>query len=163
MPPKTLWCLFLYQCKKSVCNCMSIMPFLSHLVSCNAVVSRCTVLVVTARILVLKFWTVFARSMYQKSNPFPYSPECLLIVSPLWGFFNINFLQGEVVSLTSNPQPGGPGYPFSSGSSPLTCLAWRPALPTSSYATASIVPTFLWPRKSHHYVEVRIPSEGSKN
>jgi hypothetical protein len=32
------------------------------------------------------------------------------------------------VSLIPNPQPGGPGYLFLSGSSPLTCLAWE-ALP----------------------------------
>jgi hypothetical protein len=29
-----------------------------------------------------------------------------------------------VVSLMPNPQPGGPGYPSSSGSHPLTCPAW---------------------------------------
>jgi hypothetical protein len=46
------------------------------------------------------------------------------------------FFTGGVVNLTPNPQPGGPGYPFLSGSSPLTCLAWE-ALPVA-YATASI-------------------------
>ena len=30
------------------------------------------------------------------------------------------------------PQPGGPGHPFLSGSSPLTCLAWE-TLPVASY------------------------------
>jgi hypothetical protein len=29
-----------------------------------------------------------------------------------WGFVTIFFLRGGVVSLTPNPQPGGPGYPF---------------------------------------------------
>jgi hypothetical protein len=38
-------------------------------------------------------------------------------------FRNNIFLRGGVVSLTPNPQPGGLGYPFLSGSSPLTCLA----------------------------------------
>jgi hypothetical protein len=27
---------------------------------------------------------------------------------------------------TPNPQPGGPWYPFLSGSLPLTCPAWEP-------------------------------------
>jgi hypothetical protein len=31
-----------------------------------------------------------------------------------------------VVSLRPNPQPGGPGYPSSSGSYPFTCPAWLP-------------------------------------
>jgi hypothetical protein len=35
------------------------------------------------------------------------------------------FLWDGVVSLTPNPQPGGPGYPYLSGSSSLTCLAWE--------------------------------------
>jgi hypothetical protein len=52
------------------------------------------------------------------------------------GFRNKLFLRCGVVSPTPNPQPGGPGYPFSSGSSCLTCLAWK-ALP-AAYATASI-------------------------
>ena len=57
-----------------------------------------------------------------------------------------------------NTQPGGPGYPFSSGSSPLTCLVWE-ALPVA-YATASIALGFVWPRKLLHYVKVGIPSRG---
>jgi hypothetical protein len=39
----------------------------------------------------------------------------------LSGFLDIKILQGEVV----NPQPGGPGYPFSPGSSPLACPEWE--------------------------------------
>jgi hypothetical protein len=35
------------------------------------------------------------------------------------------FLRCRVISLTPKPQPGGPGYPFLSGSSPLTCPAWE--------------------------------------
>jgi hypothetical protein len=45
------------------------------------------------------------------------------------------FLWGGVVSPTPNPQPGGPGYPFLSGSSPLTCLAWE-ALPVATLPPA---------------------------
>jgi hypothetical protein len=46
---------------------------------------------------------------------------------PLLFFFRFHnkFLWGEVVSLMPNPQPVGPRYPFSSGSSLLTCLAWE--------------------------------------
>ena len=36
-------------------------------------IHSCTALIVRSRILVLQLWTVFGRSMYQKSNPFPYS------------------------------------------------------------------------------------------
>jgi hypothetical protein len=71
-----------------------------------------------------------------------------------WVSEQIIFLRCGVVSPTPNPQPGGPGYPFSSGSSPLTCLAWE-ALPVA-YATASIALGFIWPRKLLHYVKVRI-------
>jgi hypothetical protein len=59
-------------------------------------------------------------------------------------FVTIRFLLCGVVSLTPNPQPGGPGYPFLSGLSPLTCLAWE-ALPVA-YATASIALGIMWPQ-----------------
>jgi hypothetical protein len=71
-------------------------------------------------------------------------------------FRNNIFLRGEVVSLTLNPQPGGPGYPFLSGSSPLTCLAWE-ALPVA-FATTSIALGIIWPHKPRHYAKVWIPS-----
>jgi hypothetical protein len=61
-----------------------------------------------------------------------YSPGWALASS--WRFRN-NFLRGEVVSLTPNSQPKGPGYPFLYGSSPLTSLAWQ-ALPVV-YATTN--------------------------
>jgi hypothetical protein len=67
------------------------------------------------------------------------------------GFQNKLFLWCGVVSLTPNPQSGGPGYPFSSGSSPLTCLAWE-AIPVA-YATSSIALGFTLPH---------IPSTTSK-
>jgi hypothetical protein len=51
-------------------------------------------------------------------------------------FVTISFLLCGFVSPTPNPQPGGPGYSFLSGSSPLTCLVWE-AVPVA-YATASI-------------------------
>ena len=55
-----------------------------------------------------------------------------------------------------NPHPGGPGYPFLSGSSPLTCLAWE-ALPVA-YTTASIALWTIQPHKSNHYTKVGIRS-----
>ena len=58
-----------------------------------------------------------------------------------------------------NTQPGGPGYPFSSGSSPLICLVLE-ALPVA-YATASIALGIIWPYKPRHYVKVGIPSGGA--
>ena len=69
-------------------------------------------------------------------------------------FRNKLLLLCGVFSPTPNPQPGGPGYPFSSGSSPLTCLA-REALQVA-YATASIALGFMSPRKPLHYVKVGI-------
>jgi hypothetical protein len=42
----------------------------------------------------------------------------------LSGFWTSYFLRCEVVSLTPNPQPGGPGYPSSPGPYTLTCPAW---------------------------------------
>jgi hypothetical protein len=84
------------------------------------------------------FWPV----EQDPSNCFPYlSPTLSIIVKsiqlfPLFDFHNNIFLLCGVVSPTSNPQPGGPEYPFLSGSSPLTCLAWE-ALPVA-YAIASI-------------------------
>jgi len=71
-------------------------------------------------------------------------------------FVTIIFLLCGVVNPTPNPQPGWPGYPFLSGSSPLTYLAWE-ALAVA-YATASIALRFMWPHKPHHYVKVGTPS-----
>jgi hypothetical protein len=45
---------------------------------------------------------------------------------PLLNFRNSKFFYYVgVFNPTPNPQPGGPGYPFLSGSSPLTYLAWE--------------------------------------
>jgi hypothetical protein len=63
-------------------------------------------------------------------------------------FVTLSFLLCGVVSPTPNPQHGGPGYFFLSGSSPLTCLAWE-ALPVA-YATASIALGIMRPHKPHH-------------
>jgi hypothetical protein len=43
----------------------------------------------------------------------------------IWFLKNLIF-RYEVVTLTHNPQHGGPEYPSSSGSYPLTCPAWVP-------------------------------------
>jgi len=73
-------------------------------------------------------------------------------------FVTVSFLLYRVVSPTPNPQPGGPGCPFLSGSSPLTCLAWE-ALPVA-YANASVALRIMWPHKTHHYVKLGTPSGG---
>jgi len=78
-------------------------------------------------------YTVFRRHL------FPIFPRLIV------GFRNKLFLRCGVVTPTPNPQPGGPGYPVLSGSSPLTCLAWE-ALRVA-YATTSIALRFMWPRK----------------
>jgi hypothetical protein len=73
------------------------------------------------------------------SNILPFFPIChqlspsslnLSSFSLCLNFVTISFLLCGVVSPTPNPQPGGPGYPFLSGSSPLTCLVWE-ALPVA--------------------------------
>jgi hypothetical protein len=85
-----------------------------------------------------------------------YSPGWALASS--WGLVTIFFLRGGVVSLTPNPQPGGPGYAFLPGSSPLTCLAWETL--SVAYATTSIALGIIWPHKPRHYAKVGIPSGG---
>jgi hypothetical protein len=70
----------------------------------------------------------FGHPMSQKSNPFPYSQIvfCLSVPSEAsLRFLDINFYGVKLVVLMPNLQPGGPGYPFSCGSSPLTCPAWE--------------------------------------
>ena len=87
----------------------------------------------------------------------PYVPRLVL------GFRNNYFLQGEVVSLTPNPQPGGPGYPLLSGPSPSTCPA-RVVLPVAD-ATAGVALRIIWPRKPSHPAlaidKVEIPWRGT--
>jgi hypothetical protein len=55
----------------------------------------------------------------------------------------------------SNPQPGGSGYPSSSGSYPLTCPD-----PTSRYATAGIALRVSGALKPHPHDKVETPSVG---
>jgi hypothetical protein len=86
-----------------------------------------------------------------------YSPGWALASS--WGLVTIFFYGVGLLRLTSNPQPGGPGCPFLSGSSPLTCLAWE-ILPVA-YATASIALRIIWRYKPRHYAKVGIPSGGN--
>jgi hypothetical protein len=56
-----------------------------------------------------------------------------------------DFLRWEVVSLSPNPQSGGPEYLSGMGGS------------TSSHATAGIALKVVWPHKPHHYVKVETP------
>jgi len=76
----------------------------------------------------------FSLSIPILSPPTSYSSDFLIAISSsickpwrcifevLWIYF---FLRGEVDGHMPNPQPGGLAYPFSSGSSPLTCPAWE--------------------------------------
>jgi hypothetical protein len=75
------------------------------------------------------FYTETASSTFPLLNPCSCCVMCPVLISE--GSQQIYFLRGEVFSLTPNHQPGGPGYPFLSGSSPLTCLA-REAIPIAS-------------------------------
>ena len=69
-----------------------------------------------------------------------------------WGFITIFFLWGGVVSLMPNPKPGGPGYSFQFGSSPLTCLTWE--APPIAYPTISIAIRITWSHRPHHYFKM---------
>src|SRR5215469_3795451 len=77
------------------------------------------------------------------------SSLCVFVsIGLLLGFVTSLFSQGEVVSLTPNPQSGGPGYPLLSGPSPSTCPA-KVALPVAN-ATADIALRIIWPCKPSH-------------
>ena len=53
------------------------------------------------------------------------------------------FLRGKVVSRRPNPQLGGPGYAFLSGSSPSTCPAWGGgALPVATSPSGCLSGSF---------------------
>jgi hypothetical protein len=67
-----------------------------------------------------------------------------------------SFLWGGVVNPRPNPQPGGPGYLFLSGSSDTSGMRDS----TSTYATAGIALRIIWPGKPHHYIKVGIPAGG---
>ena len=95
----------------------------------------------------------------------PHRPLCIaschcwdiLPASFPWGFVTVFFFMGwALVSLMPKSQPWGPWYPFFSGSSPLTCLAWE-ALPVA-YATGSTALGIIRPHKPHHYAKVWMPS-----
>ena len=63
-----------------------------------------------------------------------------------------------IISTMPNPQSRRPGYPFLSGSSRLTCLAWE-ALPVACITT-SIALMIIWLHKLHYYTKVGMPSGG---
>ena len=79
----------------------------------------------------------------------PPSPSIfpLIPIPSLWlKFRNKYVLRDDVVSSTPHPQPGRPGCPFVSGSSPLTCLEWEATerdrtciepMPVQSFTSAS--------------------------
>jgi hypothetical protein len=57
-------------------------------------------------------WQLSSRLLYRLNSIVPYNGGCCLC------FITIYVLRCEVVSLTPNPQPGGPGYLFLSGPYP---------------------------------------------
>jgi hypothetical protein len=86
-----------------------------------------------------------------------HSSETDCLVSEHFSFY------GEVVSLMPNPQPGGPGYPSSSGSYPLTCPAWvilpvtklPPAQLSGSQEHSNPTTTIRWKHHRWGYVNIR--------
>jgi len=102
---------------------------------------------------VMQFYTETAHSTFPLVNP---CSCCLVfVVSVRFPILQVSqqiyVLRCETVSLTTNPQPGGPGYPFLSGSSPLTCLA-RDAIPIAS----------LWPGQLSGSFDHTSPTTTSK-
>jgi hypothetical protein len=86
---------------------------------------------------VCHFYTETACSTFPLVNPWSWP---VVFAVSVW-FPNLEVsqqiyvLRCETVSLTPNPQPGGPGYPFLSGSSPLICLV-HDAIPVASLPPA---------------------------
>ena len=103
-------------------------------------------IVPTFQVAIIKSISLFLPSTFSSHS----EAECSVseeIILTVWG-----------CSPTPNPQPGVPGYPLLSGSSPLTPLELK-TLPVA-YATTSIALGFIRPRKPLHYVKVAIPSGG---
>ena len=151
MPCKNLWCLYFTSVKPCVISC----PLASSPVTLFPVMLLCqayTLLVVTTRMSVLQFWTVFGRSMYQKSNPFPYTPTYQPSPRRLWGFFNINVFTRWV-----QPQAQHPTWRIRAFLIVLVITFGLPGMrvATIRYATAGIALRILWLRKPHHYDKVR--------
>jgi hypothetical protein len=72
------------------------------------------------------------------------------------------FLTGMRSASCPNPQPGGPGYLFWCGLSPLTRPAWEALVVT--YITAGMALRFILTRKRHHCDKVEIPAgQSAKN
>jgi len=102
---------------------------------------------------------ISACSMYHHHHRWLYSPGWALASSVLFFRFRNNiFLLDGFFGLTPNPQLGTPGYPFLSGSSPLTWMAWE-ALRVA-YPTASIALRIIRPHKPHLCTKVGVPLEG---
>jgi len=102
----------------------SIILLPSHLTSCTVNKSIYILALLRSGSTVCHFYTETARSTFPLVNP---CSCCLVFVVSVWFPIlevsqQMKVLQGEIISLTPNPQPRGPGYPFLLGSSPLTCL-----------------------------------------
>ena len=126
MPPQIFWfpllCHYRIVCVISypLCLCPAILFPVVLLWQAYIILTE------RARIVALRACIMFEHSMYQRSIPFPCSQVvCLSILSEA----SLRFSEHRFFFLgwgtpTPNPQPGGPGCPFLSGPSPLTCPAW---------------------------------------
>ena len=148
-PPQTLWCHFLYHCKRVCVISCPLGPSPATLFSVMLLCQACTFFVARARILVLQFQRVFGCSMHQ-SHPFPYSwiDLCLSVlpeVSP-------KFFQHELfMEWGWQPQAKPPTW-----RTRLSHFIWVITFdlssmggPTRSYATTSIALRILWPCKPY--------------
>lgn len=103
---------------------MSIRSFPFHFVSCNAVMSSLYASRCDSKGIIAPVLNSIRTSLYQNSYSFPYSQIifCLSILSEA----SLSFSQYQIIYMIRlsaahpNPQPGGPGYAFLSGSSPST-------------------------------------------
>ena len=111
------------------------------------------------RALMLQTYIMILHSMYPSSCPIVFAIAIVILCS-----FPLSEAHHEVLkhyffmgwsSHATNPQPVGPGYPFLSGSPPLTCTAWQLCTTTSTALR------IIWSCKPHHYVKVGGISLGS--
>jgi hypothetical protein len=133
MPPQTHEC-FLFYLRKTVCEFMSIMSS-CHLVSYNALMSSLYCFSCDSKnksALVLNSFRTFHVLKVKSFSLYVSIPsEVSLSFSQLQLFYRVKSASRP----THNPQPGGPGYLFTSASSPVTCPAWE-ALPVAALPSA---------------------------
>ena len=153
---------FLRRCLHySLSSARLLHPRISRFCGVSLRMTSSHVLILRARMPMLRFWTVVGLFMYQKSNPFLIAKLFAVyqsFQSNLWGFFNINCFAGW-------DQPHAQPPTWRTG---VSVFVWVITLdlsgmggPTSNYATASIVPWLIRSLKPHHRLEgLAIPRWG---